>query len=338
MGAEKSMALASVFCDNMILQRDKEIILFGTAIGNVSASLCGITRSAAVSGDFELRFPSMPAGGPYDLVYTEENHTRILHNVCIGDVLLVTGQSNAELKLRDTDYSDDEIANADPFARVYQVPQLISNDAFDLSWHELTKENALNWSAVGFYLARFLRFDRKVPVGIVCCYQGATPIQTWLPSEHAWEYLFPAEQMSGNWIEDPYRRFNHPAVLRDMMLRRLYPFQSLAVVWYQGESNGYLPEAKCYDEMLKILIGDMRNGFQAPNLPFCIIQINDFAEAKCPEGWKTVQEKQATAASDIPDCFLTVINDLGNADLIHPRNKREAIQRLYSETVCHLRA
>jgi sialate O-acetylesterase len=85
------------FQDNMVLQFGKKVNIWGTAdIGEtVSVSINGQTKSAtAINGKWLVQLDAMEPGGPYTLTVRGAN-TISIKNVRIGDVWIVSGQSNA---------------------------------------------------------------------------------------------------------------------------------------------------------------------------------------------------------------------------------------------------
>jgi sialate O-acetylesterase len=117
---------------------------------------------------------------------------------------------------------------------------------------------------------------------------------------------------------DLYRGMIHP--LRDVNIA--------GVIWYQGESNAMgAGSAAEYAELLPLLIGDWRRAFDAPELPFLIVQIANLAY-RVPDwdfpGVRDVQRRML----ELPATGLTVTTDIGDPDDIHPRNKHDVGDRL----------
>jgi len=324
------MKLSPLFSDGAVLQREKEIIVFGSAEGHVRAEFGGIVREAEpVEGRFELSFPPQPAGGPYELKVSADGEETVVRDILIGDVILLGGQSNAEMQLCALPECE-TVRFADDGARVYHAKQLLWSEKFDDSWHAMSCENSGSWSAIGFYLARRIRAEQGVPVGIVCCYQGASVIQSFMSPEAAARFAFAEHERHPDHTNPEYAPFNVPSIIYRTMLKPLVPYQISKVVWYQGESNTAPIEGSHYGEMLKTLIGEWRGWFRDEKLPFILIQINDFETPFSKEGWQIVQAEQEKTARQVPYCALVSIRDMGQHDLIHPLNKREVTDRVYA--------
>ncbi len=321
------MAIAKIFSDGMVLQRDREIIVYGVAAGGVKVEFAGETRSADTHGPFELRFPALPAGGPYEMKVTEDGKERLIRDILVGDVYVIAGQSNPEMKLEST-LCGPETWEADDGARVFHSRKLLAPEAFDDGWHPKTVENSRNWSAIAFWLSRFLRAERHIPIGMVCCYQGACIIQSFLSPRSAMKYMFPQDLMHCDVKHETFHHFNHDALMYHLGVQHLFPFGVKGAVWYQGESNSSVTEGRIYHEMLEEMIREWRAGFRCADLPFVIVQINDYLNASDQAGWKLVQQAQEKAAAETPHTALVRIADMGQHDLIHPTNKREVTERI----------
>ena len=323
------MALAKVFCDGMVLQRDREIIVYGVAAGTVTVEFLGQTRSVNTPGPFEMRFPALAAGGPYEMTVTEDGKTRVIRDILVGDVYVISGQSNPELKLNQTAWTP-QACEADGLARVFHCRKLLTPDAFDDSWHAKTLENSGNWSAIAYHLSGMLRAEKNIPIGMVCCYQGACIIQSFLSPRSAMQYMYPEDQMHRDMTHETYHHFNHDSLMYHLGVQHLFPLGVKGVVWYQGESNSSVQEGKHYHEMLEDLIREWREGFREEKLPFVVVQINDYLNASDQAGWKLIQQAQEKAVAETPYTRLVRIADMGQHDLIHPTNKREVTERIYA--------
>ncbi len=122
---------------------------------------------------------------------------------------------------------------------------------------------------------------------------------------------------------------NLPSVLYNAMLCPLAPYPLAGVVWYQGESN--TGDGAIYEQMLTQLITGWRQLWQAPEMPFVVVQLANFMEPSAQpqeSGWSLVREAQRLAANHVPQTALAVTIDLGETVDIHPLRKREVAERV----------
>ncbi|MEO6281252.1 sialate O-acetylesterase [Roseateles sp.] len=110
------------------------------------------------------------------------------------------------------------------------------------------------------------------------------------------------------------------------------PLQGLpirGVLWYQGESN--TGRAAAYAGGFKRLIQDWRAQFGQGDLPFFFVQLASYLPLQNNRpghgGWAELRDAQAQALA-LPHTGMAVAIDVGDANDIHPRNKRTVGERL----------
>jgi len=119
-----------------------------------------------------------------------------------------------------------------------------------------------------------------------------------------------------------------PAGLYNAMLSPLLNYSLKGILWYQGESNAGRPEE--YRTILPALIRDWRQSLGQGELPFLIVQLPNFMEARekpGESGWALFREAQAEALK-LPATGLAVTYDIGEWNDIHPLNKKDVGKRL----------
>ena len=122
---------------------------------------------------------------------------------------------------------------------------------------------------------------------------------------------------------------NVVTVLYNGMIAPLVPFAIEGAIWYQGESNA--GRARQYRTLLPTMIADWRSRFGVGDLPFLIVQLANFMEAKADPGesaWAELREAQLLTSQRVPKTGLAVAIDIGDAADIHPKNKQEVGRRL----------
>lgn len=120
-----------------------------------------------------------------------------------------------------------------------------------------------------------------------------------------------------------------PAVLYNGMISPLEPSALAGVIWYQGEANA--SRAYQYRSLLPAMIQDWREKFNQEDLPFHIVSLAAYqqrVDQPRDSAWAELREAQAMTAQNVPHCGLAVAIDIGDADDIHPKNKREVGRRL----------
>jgi sialate O-acetylesterase len=120
-----------------------------------------------------------------------------------------------------------------------------------------------------------------------------------------------------------------PAVLYNGMISPIVPYGIRGAIWYQGENNA--GRAEQYRELLPLLIQDWRTKWKNEELPFGIVQLVRFgkpATGPSDDGWARLRDAQLNTAKTVPHTGLAVCIDLGDAEDVHPRDKRPVGERL----------
>ncbi|WP_427875513.1 sialate O-acetylesterase [Flavobacterium sp. MMS24-S5] len=125
--------------------------------------------------------------GPFELTIIGKNKITI-KNVLVGEVWICSGQSNMEFQVIKTMNSEKEIADSNyPMIRHFGVAQDLSgtpkDDLKQGKWEVANKENVGNFTAVGYYFARKLYSELKIPIGIINTSWGGTNVETWTSRE-----------------------------------------------------------------------------------------------------------------------------------------------------------
>ena len=122
---------------------------------------------------------------------------------------------------------------------------------------------------------------------------------------------------------------NISTVLYNGMIAPLIPFAIKGAVWYQGESNADRPFQ--YRALLQTMIRDWRSRFGVGDFGFHIVSLANYkktSDTPRESDWAELREAQAMAAEALPNCGIAMAIDIGDADDIHPRNKKEVGRRL----------
>lgn len=180
-----------IFSDGMVLQRDKQIPIWGFADPNESVEIHfnkQIKKTQAdKNGKWTVNLSPEKAGGPFELIIIGKNKINI-KNVLVGEVWICSGQSNMEFQVYKTMNAEKEIADSNyPMIRHFGVAQDLSgtpkDDLKQGKWEAANKETVGNFTAVGYYFARKLYAELKIPIGIINTSWGGTNVETWTSRE-----------------------------------------------------------------------------------------------------------------------------------------------------------
>jgi sialate O-acetylesterase len=211
--ASAQLQLPAIFSDHMILQRDKPVKIWGTAMPGavVRAHIGRITGTAHAdkNGRWLITLVSFPAGGPYEIVIKTKKETRIFSDVLFGEVWLCSGQSNMEFKVRQVIHAAYEMHRANnPLIRQVSIPDKLSLHPESLidstQWIISTPETVGGFTAVGYFFAREIYERLHIPVGLINDNWGGSQVESWISrdvmtgSDELKEY---AKQMPDNWEE-----------------------------------------------------------------------------------------------------------------------------------------
>ncbi|HXS57001.1 MAG TPA: sialate O-acetylesterase [Hanamia sp.] len=189
--------LPKFFSDNMVLQRNKPIPVWGWANANENITVQfdrQIKKTKAdKNGKWMIKLDNTAAGGPYQLLIKGKN-TVTINNVLVGEVWICSGQSNMEMPIAGwgkINHYEEEIAAADyPMIRHFKVPNTISStpqeDVTGGAWQVCSPATAGDFTATGYFFARELYNKLKVPIGLLNTSWGGTMVETWV-SKKAFE-------------------------------------------------------------------------------------------------------------------------------------------------------
>jgi len=186
-----AVKVARIFSNNMVLQRDINASVWGTANPGekIVAEINGLVSSTVTSADGKwiLRLPVFTAGGPYKLTIKGDNEVKF-NDVMFGDVWIASGQSNMEWRLENSNNGGEEVKNANhPDIRLFYVPKRVGKtpkeDLEGGQWDKCTPEIASSFSAVAYFFGRELNKELNVPIGLINCNWGGTQIEAWVSTE-----------------------------------------------------------------------------------------------------------------------------------------------------------
>ncbi len=189
-----NVTLPKIFGDNMVLQRNKPISIWGWAAAGEKVTVQFNQQKKSIVtnklGKWQLLMEPENAGGPYQLVINGKNKIS-LQNILVGEVWVCSGQSNMEMPIagwgKINNYEKEIVAADYPFIRHIKVPNTISStlkeDITEGQWKVCSPANAGEFSATAYFFARELYKQLKVPIGLINSSWGGTQSEAWTSKE-----------------------------------------------------------------------------------------------------------------------------------------------------------
>ena len=359
------VSVCGLFTDHMVLQRDKAVPVWGRAAPGESVRVeflgAVLSTNADARGRWEVRLPAMRwKPEPERLLIRGAKNEIALEDVLVGDVWLVSGQSNAEMPFGwGVVNGKAEMAKSADYPNIRRIkifhklaPYPIDGDPGCSKWTRCTPKTLPSTTAEGYFMARELNARTGIPMGIVDDNWSGSKIEPFICEEGMgsvpglgvwrkilvnsrtqtmeWAERFVAAKESGDWgsvgcvpdVCEWTRQYN-------AMIAPIVRFPIAGATWYQGCSN--IDDGMQYARKLKALVNGwrMKWGYE---FPFYVVQLASYGgKAATPaggNGFSRVRNAQRVAIRDIPRSGLAVAIDIGNGKNIHPQNKYDVGYRL----------
>ena len=206
---------ACIFSDRMVMQRQKELHIFGEVESGSLVEVTLLKESASfreeviakataegIEGRFHTVLPPQEAGTGYRLIVRTADQVLKYTEIAMGEVFLAGGQSNMEFMLKQATAGVEsleerrraEAGRSDEWSglacpnpiRYFRMPrnaykdEQYDKDLEKACWEGCDADPAEEWSAVAFFFAEKLADTLDVPVGIIGCNLGGTSIASWM--------------------------------------------------------------------------------------------------------------------------------------------------------------
>lgn len=374
-GAFAGLQVPNVLSDGMVFQQNRPARVWGggTAGSQIRVALMraadgSVVDSAATTvdadGHWMLTLGEQTASyKEYSLRIEDDQDVIEIHDVLFGEVWMVSGQSNMQLKLRyilnNEDIKTAINARGNKYIRGLDGNTGIVPGTMPCSQKPLGDIPAARWgnaadfdsvadlSGVGMTFALKL-FDylnqhgKEVPIAIMSMAKGGTSIHAWLSYEASQSSADLKEKYPREWSGrgDDKKDFNQATACYNHLVAPATNFSMAGILWYQGENNvGNQAAAEYYREALATLIESWRKEFSSPNAAAIAVQLaphhywDNLAAAaflrEAQDEAVRLDVDPAGMAMPIHDLELTWKSDTFRYDApIHPLAKQEVGNRL----------
>jgi sialate O-acetylesterase len=359
--ARADIKVAPVIGDDMVLQRGTSVPIWGTATPHERVTVTFQQQHVDVVADdlgqWQVRLSPLTASAePAAMTIRGENDILVLKNILVGEVWLVSGQSNMEFPMvgfpalgvhpplpiqhrLQSDLTKADCANVRLLRMALDGAKPTGQTD---GWQVCDSASMAPFSAVGFYFAQELGKKLGVPIGILEAAVGGTRIEPWTPART------PEETSALRQRDENKNDSADTGSLYTKLIKPLAPYALRGVLWYQGEANVLAPGADAYSEKMRDLIQGWRKAWDRPNLPFeyALLAPMRYTMLKIPNLTLTEQSlpqfwDQQIKALAIPHTSLISVDDLVDIsrpepgqnslayimNLIHPGDKWDVAHR-----------
>lgn len=183
----------------MVIQRGETIRFYGheSAGGRIELSFQDRRLSTGIrsDGSWQFDFERPEVGGPWNIVIEKtlpgRTERRVIEDVLVGDVYLMSGQSNMAM---------DVVSVYNSFSKEIesfssdQVRQFRLNTAFDYQQVHTDTDNGVwvraqgvdkrSFGAIGFFMAARLYHETQIPIGLIQTAVPGCPIESFLNADN----------------------------------------------------------------------------------------------------------------------------------------------------------
>lgn len=337
----KSLEIPSAIGDNMVLQQNSTVNIWGYAKpkSKVSVACDWIAgKPTTVKADAEgvwIVPVAVPAASfdPHTVTIKSGKQVVTLKNILFGEVWLCAGQSNMEWPVRKTlDMKGQLEGKLNTNIRLLctgrisaETPQrdIPVQEGKNTKWAVCNAEDLAQFSAVGYGFGKELQEALGVPVGLVDASYGGTYVEGWMKRE--------VIDSDAKILKDCTKIKHKVWKGKESHLynANIYPIRHnsfAGVIWYQGCAN-VSSSPRGYAHSLEVLINSWREEFNNPTMPFYIVQLvpHTYAGIKGAQ----LRESQEKVARRVEHC--EIVGTMDQVDIpgdIHPRYKADVAHRL----------
>lgn len=336
--AQAKLKVASILGDNMVLQRNAEVKIWGNTDPNQKVTVKVDWNNAKVNatsdeqGKWLVKVKTTEAGGPYSISISSGKDKVLVKNILLGEVWLCSGQSNMEMPVAGwgdmpTFGSNDFILDADNAnIRLFTLKKASMETPQDTcvgNWAVASSATVAPFSVVGYLFAKQLQRKLNVPVGVISSSWGGSRVEAWMSKETIAKFPEALKQTT----QDKTPPNHKASKLYNGMIAPIANFAIKGVIWYQGESN----KGNYYDyaALQASMVANWRNDFGVGEFPFYYVQIAPYSYGKSKGFDSALQrDEQLKSMALIPNSGMISTMDIGEEFNIHPGQKEAVAKRL----------
>ncbi len=278
--------LPSFFGDNMVLQQNDSVNIWGTDKPNCPILISGswgkeIETKSDKNGKWKAKITTLKADNkPYNLSIKGTNEI-LFKNVVFGEVWFCAGQSNMEMPIKGYPKSpilggnEAMLYGANKFIRSYHVNrnavETPQQDTKGGQWLEATPLSIKDFSATAYFFAKELNKVLDVPIGIINSSWGGAAAEAFVDNETL-KTQFP-QVFTREKGKYEHGIMHKPSLIYNGMVAPFEGFNMRGAIWNQGETNrGRFKE---YKTLLPAMFNHWRKKWN-DDFSFYMVQVAPF--------------------------------------------------------------
>ncbi|WP_428228665.1 GDSL-type esterase/lipase family protein [Flavobacterium sp.] len=357
------LKLSPIFTDNMVLQRNQPIVIYGTANGGDKIKITFNNKKEIVStnefGKWKAIFPAMKSGGTHEITISSKEKSIVLKNILIGDVWFCSGQSNMAFPLQKSENGIAAVKNAikNTNLRLFNFEAIAETD--EKAWDSITLEktnrlqffsgkwkisdavSAAAFSAIAYYFGENIVHEENVPIGLIQVAVGGSPIESWI-DRYTLEHDDKVVDVLTNWRKSdfmmPWVRSRADENLKNATNPKqrhpygpCYNYEAGVTHFTDFAIKGiiwYQGESNAhnielYEHLMPVLVESWRKAW-GTSLPFYYVQLSGTDRPT----WPSFRDAQTKIQKNIPNSGMAISMDYGDPTNVHPIQKKQVGDRL----------
>ncbi|OXA73950.1 sialate O-acetylesterase [Flavobacterium aquidurense] len=357
------LKLSPVFTDNMVLQRNQPIVIYGTANGGEKVAITFNNHKEVATtneyGKWKAIFPAMKSGGAHQITIALKEKNIVLKNIMIGDVWFCSGQSNMAFPLQKSENGRTEVKKAinNTSLRLFNFEAIAETD--EKAWDSITLEktnrlaffsgkwkisdsiSAKDFSAIAYYFGQNITREENVPIGLIQVAVGGSPIESWI-DRYTLEHDDKVVDELTNWRKSdfimPWVRSRTDENLKNAKNPKQrhpygpsYNYEAGVTHFTDFPIKGiiwYQGESNAhnielYEHLMPVLVGSWRKAW-GTSLPFYYVQLSGTDRPT----WPSFRDAQNKLQKIIPNSSMAISSDYGDSTNVHPIRKKQIGDRL----------
>lgn len=357
------LKLSPVFTDNMVLQRNQPIAIYGTANGGNKIEITfNNKKETAITNEFgkwKAIFPAMQSGGTHEIIISSKEKNIVLKNILIGDVWFCSGQSNMAFPLQKSENGIAAAKNAikNTNLRLFNFEAIAETD--EKAWDSITlkKTNQLqffsgkwkisdsisakDFSAIAYYFGENITREENIPIGLIQVAVGGSPIESWI-DRYTLEHDDKVVDVLTNWRKSdfmmPWVRSRADENLKNAKNPKQrhpygpsYNYEAGVTHFTDFAIKGILwyqgesnaHNIELYEHLMPVLVESWRKAW-GTSLPFYYVQLSGTDRPT----WPSFRDAQTKIQKNITNSGMAISMDYGDPTNVHPIQKKQVGDRL----------